>query len=392
LPTLAAIVYFTFVASDQYLAEARFAVRSLRDKSLASDIGAPRIVRNTANPFVEGENSNSSVGSSGDSSAGEVASSALSTLALPTDAHTVGIDAYVVSNFIESLNMVAELDKNSGLRTTYSRPEIDWLARLDPSATTHALWQYWRSKVTPSIDTLSGIVTVRVLAFRPDDALAIADDVIRISRRVVNDYSRKIQEDAVKNAQNTLQEAADHYEEALIALRNFRDVDHAINPVEATAEKLKALVALETVRASTERDRWVSARTTSPESMATSFLDKRVASLTQQIDKLQAELTEQKENVSAESIAIGHYRDLELTRAFTERSYAMAQSAFERARFEAEYKGITLAVFLPSRKPEMALFPRRFVNILLVLTVAVIVWALVRLVAAGVAEYVMLRH
>lgn len=397
LPTLAAIVYFSILASDQYFAEARFAVRSLRDKSLASNITAPKIARSVGSPFGQGGNDNSSGGfsspgsPSGGNTSGSV-SAALSMSASSIDERAVGMDAYVVSDFIESRNMVAELDKDSTLRTIYSRPEADWFARLNPSATGEVLWQYWRSKVTPSIDTMSGIVTLRVLAFRPDDALVIANDVIRISRQVVNDYSRKIQEDAVKNARKTLNEAANHYEEALLALRDLRNVDMAVNPVEATSEKLKALVALETERARTERDQWVSARLTSSKSMAAQFLDERIASLTHQIDKLQAELTKQKENARTESVAIGQYRDLELTRTFSERSYAMAQAAFERARFEAEYKGITLAVFLPPRKPEMALFPRRMVNIMLVFAVAMIVWALVRLVVTGIAEYIMLKH
>jgi capsular polysaccharide transport system permease protein len=407
LPTLAAMAYFGGWASDQYIAEARFAVRSLRDKTLGNDINAPKIA-NAGSQFGQGGDSedgrsadSSSTGDSSLQAGGSLSrggstpgliSGALSMVGGPIDARAVGMDAYVLSDFIESRNMVAELDKNKALRTIYSRPEADWFARLDPSATDQVLWKYWRSKVTPSIDTISGIVTLRVLAFRPEDALAIANDVIRISRQVLNDYSARIQEDAVKNAKKTQAEAAKNYEDALVSLRDLRNVDVAVNPVEATSEKLKGLVALETERARAERDQWVSARLTSPDSMATQFLNERIASLTNQIDKLQSELTEQDKNARTESVAIGQYRDRELTRAFAERSYAMAQAAFERARFEAEYKELTLVVFLPPRKPEMALFPRRLVNVLLVFAVAMIVWGLVRLVAAGVAEYISLRR
>ena len=191
LPTLAAIIYFAALASDQYLAEARFAVRSLRDISLASDIGAPKIVSSASNRFVQGNNDDLSGGSPAEGNVGG-STSALSMLAGSTDQRLVGLDAYVLSNFIESRNMVAELNKDIALRTIYSRPDADWLARLDPSVTEELLWRYWRGKVTPSIDTISGIVTLRVLAFRPDDAVAIANDVIHISRQVVDDYSRKI--------------------------------------------------------------------------------------------------------------------------------------------------------------------------------------------------------
>jgi capsular polysaccharide transport system permease protein len=401
LPTLAAIFYFGLLASDQYFAEARFAVRSLRDRSLASDITAPKLDRNAGNSIGQGEDGNAagslsgggvSLGdSSSQGSSGGLMSTAKSMFANSTDERAVDMDAYVLSDFIESRNMVADLDNKNALRTIYSRPEADWISRLDPSATDTVLWKYWRSKVAPSIDSISGVVTLRVLAFRPEDALAIATDVIRISRRVVNDYSKRIQDDAVSNAKKTLDDAAKRYEEALVALRDQRNLDVAVNPVDATSEKLKALVALETARAQSERDQWVSARLTSPDSMATQFLNDRIASLTSQINNLQSELTDQNNNTRTESAAIGQYRDLELTRTFAERSYAIAQAAFERARFEAQYKAITLAVFLPPRKPEMALYPRRTVNILLVFAVAMIVWALVRLVATGIAEYVMLK-
>src|SRR5262249_32451481 len=113
---------------------------------------------------------------------------------------------------------------------------------------------------------------------------------------------------------------------------------------------------------------------------------------TQQINKLQDDLTQQKQNDRTQSVAIGRYRDLELTRAFAERTYAMAQTAYERARFEAEYKGLTLAVFLPPQKPEVALYPRRLVNIVLVFAIAMIIWAMFRLIASGITEYLALRR
>jgi capsular polysaccharide transport system permease protein len=399
LPTIAAIVYFGLLASGQYYAEARFVMRSLRDRSLATDIGASKTVRNATNPFVGSEKPDSSGGSSSQNASADPTSktpggltSTLSSLIGAADDRQISIDAFVLSSFIASRNMVAELNKDDALRKAYSRREADWLARLDPSASMEEIWRYWRGKVTPSVDAITGIVTLRVLAFRPEDALAIADDVLRICRKVVNDYSQRIREDTVKSARATLAVAAKSYEETLVALRDFRDVDRSVNPVSATVEKLKALAALETERARAERDQWVSARVTSAESIPTRSLGERVASLTQQIDKLQGELTEQQEHAKAESAAIGQYRDLELTRIFAERSYASAEAAFERARFEAEYTGIALAVFLPPRKPEMALFPRRMTNILLTFAIAGVVWALLRVIAAGIAEFRVLRH
>lgn len=395
LPTLVAIVYFTFLASDQYLAEARFAVRSLRDKSLASDFGSPTNARDMNNPLVPNDKINPAGNSSlnANQNTGPAAKSlgALSGLVGSNDDRDIPIELYGLLSFIQSRNMVAELNKNGDLRTTYSRPEVDWLSRFDPSSSSEALLHFWRGKVTPSLDAISGIITLRVLAFRPEDALTIANDVINISRQMLDDYSLRLRKNAITDSLQTLTSTSEKYENSLIALRDFRSIDRNANPVEAAAEKIKALVGLEAEQALAERDQWISARLTSPDSITTRLLGERIASLKQQVEKLRAELTEQKGKARTASVAIGQYSDLELSRTFAQSSYAIAQAAFQQARFEAEYKGITLAVFMPPQKPEMALYPRRNVNILLVAAIALIAWAIVRLIAAIVAEYVIMK-
>ena len=141
LPSLAATVYLLFFASDQYAAEARFAVRAAQFESAKS---------------------------SSDSAKTAFSQPAAS---IPSMASQ---DAYVIASYIRSAAVFADLPANLDPRVIYSRPEADFWAKLPAHASLEKLTDYWRSMVTTYVDGPSGVVTVSVRAFRPDDARELA--------------------------------------------------------------------------------------------------------------------------------------------------------------------------------------------------------------------------
>jgi len=391
VPTLITVAYFGFLASAQYQSESRFAIRSLRDRTLAGDIGLAKPAPSLASEYGKfgtgGKDSNSNLGSSQVAAVSQVASST------PKGAEDrqIAVDAYVVANFILSRNLVNALNQDRMLEDFYSAAEIDQISRLPRSGSSTALWSYWRGKVTPSIDTVSGIVTLRVVAFRPRDARIIAENVIRLTSDMVNNYSLRMRQDILKSAQRSLTEASDLYEKSLESLGSFRSLQASISPIESSNNVMTSLLELETERARVERDQWVTSKLTSPGSIPSQTYSDRVSSLTQQIEKLRSELTEQTNDAKSASVAIGKYRDLELERQFAERSYLTAQTAFEQARLEADYKGVALAVFQAPTSPEAPAFPRRLVNSCLVAGIGLIIWSILRLALATLEEYLILR-
>jgi len=92
LPTALASIYFGLIASDQFVVEVRFAVRS------------------------------SNGAQSGD---------ALSLFGAIPNASSTVTDSYIVIDYLQSRELVDKLNERIGLRKIYARPEVDYLSRFD---------------------------------------------------------------------------------------------------------------------------------------------------------------------------------------------------------------------------------------------------------------------
>ena len=137
LPSLATAVYFAFIASNQYVAEARFAVRTAQIESLS-----------------------------------DKAKSALSAVTMTVGLPAMsGQDAYIIATYVRSRAILDDIGRTLDLRAIFRRPEADVLARLRDRPSEEELLAYWRDMASVYIDGPSGVVTVSVRAFRPADAL-----------------------------------------------------------------------------------------------------------------------------------------------------------------------------------------------------------------------------
>jgi capsular polysaccharide transport system permease protein len=348
VPTAVVGLYYALMASDQYVAEVRLAVRAPQ---------AP--------------------------TSGDLMEAVRTFLGSRSGAN----DMFVVSNYIRSRNIVREIDADGLVRGIFSRPEADYFSRFDPSRSVEALWRYWLGKVSASVDRMSGIVSVHVLAFRREDALLLAQEITRRAENLVNDYSTRLRLDARQNAQRELEQAADKYRAALMALRDFRDKDRVVDPIAEALATATMLLNLRIERIATERERVVTAQLTSSTAPAALLLAERVKALDQQIELLQAQLTSERETANVATTTLARFEELELTRLFSEQLLAIALKAFEQARVTAERQQAYLTVFAAPVVPEEALYPRRGVNTLLVFVCSLILWGVLSLVVAGARDY-----
>jgi capsular polysaccharide transport system permease protein len=347
VPTLLTGLYHALWASDQYVAEVRLAVR-VPERQQTEDL------MEAVKTFFKSTSGNN--------------------------------DMFVVSNYIQSRNIVREIDSEGMVRGIFSRPEADYFSRFDPTQSSEALWRYWQGKVSASVDRISGIVTVHVSAFRREDALLLAQEITRRAENLVNDYSTRLRTDALQNARRELDQAADRYRNALMALRDFRDTDRVVDPVAATLATAQMLLTLQVERIAVERERVVTAQLTSQNAPAVVFLAERVKALDQQIGRLQAQLTSAHDVKNTATMTLAKFEELELTRLFSEQLLAISLKALEQARVTAERQQVYLTVFAAPVVPEEALYPRRVVNTLLVFGCALVLWGVLSLVVAGIRD------
>ncbi len=320
-PAVSSVIYFSLIASSEYTSEARFAVR-----------GGERVSTDAV--------------------------SALTGLASFTQVQ----DSLIVANYVKSQAIVEALEQEIDLRAIYSNHAIDRLSRFNAANPIEDFVKYWLSHIKPSIESPSGIVTVKISAFTPEQALRVANATVDLSERLVNGLSTRALNDAVALAESELARAEARLSAARVALRDLRNSQATLDP-RRTAEGIGKLVAeLRLEKIHLEQDITASERgNVSAEAPQIQIMRSRVDVIGDQIAALEGQITTQ-DGSQAEPLSgkITRFDQLELERQIAEKQYTLAASGLERARVNAESKKVYLATFVQPVLAADPSYPYRF--------------------------------
>lgn len=347
VPSLVMAFYLFAIAADQYVAEARFAVRGNVERVPSPDNLAQ------LNPVAVQTNSQ---------------------------------DSFIVAGYIASKAIVEDLNRTLDLKKMFSRDEADIWARFDPSWPFEDLVEYWNRHVRATTDTISGVVTLQVRAFTREDALAIARAVVQKSEVLINELSRRNRADTLARASEELAKAEGRLREAQLAIQAFRNRSGLVDPVKSAESVFLTLVALRRDKLKVENDLTVLRRSVDESSRPAQQLIAEIRALDEQMAKLQSQLTGGAGG-SVASQTLLEYEGLMIEKTFAEKLYAAAQAIQDRARIDTERQQIYLATFVPPSLPEDTLYPRRWSTLFVSAFVAFLLWSIGMLVVAGVNDH-----
>ena len=221
LPFVAATAYLYTRAADQYHSEVAFSIRSE-----------------------------------------EVGSAAAGLLgALTSIGKGTASDTDILFEYIRSQEIVARIDAKLDLRKIWNRAGSAWrtgdpVFTLGADPSIEALHRQWLRMVEVAYDSSGGIIDVTVRAFTPEDARAIAREILAESSALVNQLSDQSREDAVRFARDELAEAEAHLGEVRQELADFRRAHNIVDPSSDVASQSGLLNALnqELAQALVDRD------------------------------------------------------------------------------------------------------------------------------------------
>jgi capsular polysaccharide transport system permease protein len=349
LPVLGVSLYYYLWASDQYAAEVRFSVRRAQDPIIGDD--------------------------------------ALSMLAKGFAVSTVGREPYMVASYVRSQNIVEELDKLGWLRSLYSKPNADFFARVDPKASGRRLWKYWQKMVSASVDRVSGLVTVRVLAFSPEDALMIVRAVRLSAERMIDRSFLRARTDELRLAEEDLSRARQRNTDALLALRQIRENEQTVDPEKTISATASTLIGAIREKLALERDRDVDLKVLSRSAPQLQILNQRLQALDEQVAALRRSLTSQTGDERTAADSISHFDKRELERRFSEKLLEISEESYERARLQAERQHLYLATFVEPFKPDEAEYPKRLRTVALASICTAAGWGVTLLLVAAVQDH-----
>jgi capsular polysaccharide transport system permease protein len=351
LPIVCTAIYYGLIAAGKYSVEFRFSVRS-----------ATELVANEDDI-------------------------ALLIKAGKPGTHEIGRLPYMAADYLRSRNVVRELDRDGWLRSVFSRGEADRLSRFDPTKSDDDLWLYWRDMISVNVDRVSGLVLVRVLAFTPEDALAVARATSVSAEKMIDSVAMRERRDALFSADQELQRASLRYSAALTALRDVRNQEGTVDPEGTIKNSADTLLGVMREKLSLERDRDANLKVLSADAPEQKVLSDQIRALGSQVASLTEALTSHRKNAKTAAQSIAQFDKQELDVRFSKRLLEVAQASYERARQETERQHVYFALFVEPKKPEIAEYPRRARSVAFAGICAFSLWSVLMLAVAGIRDH-----
>ena len=346
VPTALATLYFGVVASDIYVSESRFVVRSPQRQSQSGSLSA--LLQGTG--FSRAQD-----------------------------------DTYPVIDYIESRDALGELNRNNYILDAYgNHGDIlsRFLRQFDDSF--EALWKYYNKRVvTVEFDSTSAITTLQVRSFSSQDAIKINESLLELSEHLINRMNERAAKDMVQFARAEVDAAAAKAKDAAAALAAYRKSNTVFDPDRQSALQLQQVTTLQAQLFSAQTQ-LSQLQAIAPQNPQIPVLKTNIAAVEKQIQEATGGVTGGKGSLSDKA---ANYTRLQLDSQFADKQLASAMAALENARAEAQRKQLYLERLVQPNQPDVAVEPRRLKRIFEVFALGMIAWGVLSLLVTGVREH-----
>lgn len=289
-------------------------------------------------------------------------------------------DTDILYEFIHSQDMVELVDAELDLRMLFSKPSNDPIFAFEPSLPIEALLDYWQRMVTIYYDSGTGLIELQIKAFTPNDAVAIAREILAQSSVMINQLTTIARDDATRYAGEELETAVGRLKVARQALTQFRARTQIVDPRADVQGQMTVLVSLQQQLAETYVELDVLAQTSRDN-------DPRVTNLQREVDVIEKriELERQKFGLAGGGddsyvAQLARFEELNVDLEFAQTSYLGALGGYDLAVREAQQQSRYLAAYLKPTRPQSAEFPRRLVLLGVVTLFAFLIWSVISLI------------
>ncbi|MBC2669055.1 hypothetical protein H7F53_07865 [Novosphingobium piscinae] len=346
LPTLIAVLYFGFIASDVYISESRYVVRS-PEKPASTGLG---LVLATA----------------GFSNAGE--------------------EAFAAKSFVESRGALADINRAGEFAKAYTAPHISVFDRFNPFGLTGSfedLYKFYLDRVRVDSDVTTSISTLTVRAYSPQDALRINARLLDLAEQTVNRMNERGRKDMIRFAQVEVEDAQARARSAGVALAAFRNREGVVDPeIQATSQM--AMI-------SKLQDDVITTQTQLNQFRAFTPLNPQIPALVNRLTTLKGAIREQMGALAGgdRSLAASavQYQKLFIEQEFASKQLTSALASLQEARNEARRQQVYVERITQPNLPDAPLEPRRARGIFATLALGLVAWGIASMLLAGIKEH-----
>lgn len=346
VPTIIATIYFGFLASDIYISESKFVVRS-PDKPASSGLG---IILKTA----------------GFSNSSE--------------------ESYAAESFVESRDALRALNKSGAYQSAYEQPNISIFDRFNPMGTGGSfeqLYRFYGDHVHIEHDSTSSIATLKVRAFSGFDAKRINEQLLEMAEATVNRLNLRGRQDLIRFAQAEVDDSKRNASSAAVALSAFRDSSGIVDPEKQATIQTQMVSKLqdELIATKTELDQL---RSMAPQNPQVESLQVKRATLERAISEQLSLVAGGRRSLASQT---ARYQRLLLESQIADKQLASAMGSLDEAFNEARRKQSYIERIVEPSQPDNAVEPRRLRGILGTLVLGLIAYGILSMLLSGIREH-----
>lgn len=345
IPSLLAIVYYGYLAASQYVTSFQFAVRGPSQAAAGRFAGA-------------------AMGGAG----------------------AMSPDSFVVADYINGPQALADVERKVDVRAMLSRPDIDFWSRLPSNASSEELSAYWARIVSAHFDLISGNITVSVRAFTPRDSLALAQALVSSSDEMFRNLNVRAQQDFLRIAEENVTRVQEQLTAARQALFVFREEGGLVDP-DKTAQAGAAIIDDLRKQLAGTQAQYAAMKASAPNSPMLNALNAQISAIEERIKKEDPLGSSQVKSVTAETLA--EYQTLETERQSTEKQYAEALALRTQAYLTAQNQLSYLALFAAPTLAQASLYPNRPRAIMAVVLSAAAAWFVGMLIIYALRDHLL---
>jgi len=351
IPTACASIYFGVIATDRYVSESRFLVRSASTQDVSG---------------------------------------------LSSFLQTFGIsraddDSYAVQSYIQSRDALRDLMKTLPMETYLNREWADTISvcyKPWSERTFETLYECYLSYVEIVREQDTGISWLRVDLFTPEDSQKVSEALLRLSEDLANRMNKRAEEDALANANGLMAQAEERVLEAQSNMTQFRnqqmflDIEGEASPTATVIGELTAELA-RTQAAIQQQTR------VSPSNPIIASLKTKATVLEDQLNEERLKLTGADDALSNQ---ISTFEELTLRKALADQALTLASKAIDQARLEARRQSIYIETVVRPNLPDESTRPQRARTIITVILVSLMLFAVTWMILIGGREHLNTSH
>lgn len=346
-PTVASAVYFGFMASDVYISESKFVVRS-PERQPSTALGL--MVKGTG-------------------------------LARSSD------EAYVVQDFMLSRDALDVLEKRLKLKSSVSVGSVDRLSRfagIDLDDSSEAFYRFYRNKLIDiQTDSSTSVTTLTARAFSSDTARNINQHLLEMGEELVNNMSERRRKDLVAFAEKEVGNAAQRAKDASAKLAEYRNANHLVDPEKEAQLALQRITVLQEDLLK-QKAQLAQLGIVSPESPQIEVVQSWINTLSKAILEEKTHITGGNRSLASQAVV---YQRLLLDQDVTAKQLAAALAALQQAQTDASRQQLYLERIVQPGSPDVAVEPRRLRNVFTTLIIGLFAWGASKLLLAGIREH-----